>query len=136
MSLTVKPLRDTVMASADLARYVVVLGLSTLFLYALVNAFYKWSEGKISETQMVEKKSPLLFPSVTICPVFRHKGNNVTGSKNLTEYYSSMASIDDYIINLQHAIETEKGQVYLTIPNDINEMSLLPRHFSGLGIST
>ena len=98
------------MASMGMARYVVVLGLSTAFLYALVSAIVKWSEGKISETQKVEKKSPILFPSVTICPVFRHKANNVSGSKNLTEYYSRMPSIDNFLLNLQHPIETENGQ--------------------------
>ena len=98
------------MAAGGPARYVVVLGLSVVFLCALANAISKWRKGKISETQMVEKKSAILFPSVTVCPVYHQNRTNVTGIKTLSEYYSNMPSIDNDILDLQHPIETENGQ--------------------------
>ena len=100
------------MAAAEFARYVVVLGLSVIFVIALVNAISKWREEKISETQMVEKKSPLLFPSVTVCPVYHQNRTNVTDRTNFTDHYSNMPSIEDDILDLYHPIETENGQAY------------------------
>ena len=95
-------------------RYLVLLLLGLVFLYMMSTSIFKWTQGKVGETQSNKKASDMLYPSVTLLPFYEMnnslaKLSSFKNIKNLTEYYSKTSYIKKDIISIQQTYETGNG---------------------------
>ena len=94
-----------------ITRYILVLAMTTGFLFIVAQSLSKFSEKTIGETLSAKKAAKMNFPSIYICPVFKqnyYKSHN-SKSKNLTEYYESVPNIRDIILSIKQSYETKNG---------------------------
>ena len=100
------------MSFIESARYILVLTMTTGFLYIVHCGLVKYIERSIGETQSTKNAAEMFFPSVYICPVFKidYYERHNSESKNLTEYYyESGPDIRDFVLSIAQSYETENG---------------------------
>ena len=99
------------MSFIESARYILVLTMTTGFLYIIHCCLVKYIERSIGETQSTKNAAEMFFPSVYICPVFKTDFNerDNSESKNLTEYYEGGPRIRDIVLSISQSYETENG---------------------------
>ena len=99
------------MSFIESARYILVLTMTTLFLYNVGQSLVKYTERSIGETQSTKNAAEMFFPSVYICPVYKtnYYESHSTESKNVTEYYEGGPCIRDFVLSISQSYETENG---------------------------
>ena len=99
------------MSFIESARYILVLTMTTGFLYIVGQRIVKYTERSIGETQSTKNAAEMFFPSVYICPVFKtdFDERDSIESKNLSEYYEGGPRIRDIVLSISQSYETENG---------------------------
>ena len=99
------------MLASKLFRYLVVVGLTLVFLYNVIRSLDKFTSKRIGETHSTEKAEKMFFPSLHVCPEFNktYSRRRTSGTRNLTEYYENRPRIDDLILKVAQTYETENG---------------------------
>ena len=95
-------------------RHLAVMVFSAMFIHRVVQLVIQYNERKTMLSQSTRMASRVIYPSVTMCPVYKHEFalSKTSGTKNLTEYYESLHSrslIKDRIISISQPYKTENG---------------------------
>ena len=98
------------MAASKYSRRLVV---SVLAVSLYLKSFWTFREGGIAEIQKIKRISKILYPSVTLCPIFEPtKTSPELYNYNLTQYYySNLSAIEEHIMAINHAIAFDNGCV-------------------------
>ena len=80
----------------------------------LGNSISEWSKKKVGETQTTKSASEILYPSVTMIPVFERnfslaKLESFNKRKNLTEYNLKTSHIQTDIISIEQDYHIMNG---------------------------
>ena len=100
------------MSGLKLTRYILVLAMTTGFLYIVGHSLKKYMEGNIGETRSTKKAAEMFFPSIYICPILktRYYLSHNSDSMNLTKHYESVPSVKDFILSIQQTFEAKNNR--------------------------
>ena len=100
------------MSGLKLTRYILVLAMTTGFLYIVGHSLKKYMEGNIGETRSTKKAAEMFFPSIYICPILKTKYylSHNSDSMNLTKHYESVPSVKDFILSIQQTFEAKNNR--------------------------
>ena len=95
-------------------RFLVSLLMTAIFLFMLGKSITEWSEKKVGETQKTHSAAKILYPSVTMMPIFLRnfslaKLTSFNTTKNLTEYNLKTSHIQTDIISIHQKYDITNG---------------------------
>ena len=87
-------------------RFLVLLLMTAIFSYMLGKSILQWSKKKVGETQNTKNASKIMYPSVTMMPIYEYNFSlanlaSFTKKKNLTEYNLKTSRIHTDIISIK-----------------------------------
>ena len=95
-------------------RFLVLLIMTAVFVCMLGNSILEWSKNNVGETQKTRSMSKILYPSVTMVPLFERNFSMAKLSlfktrKNLTEYNLKASHIKGDILSIKQTWEHKDG---------------------------